>query len=214
VADRASSWRNLAEMDLEFARARRRAARRHARTPRARPNVPVWLRTTLLGAVLFGAIALIGRSGALNVSNAQQPKKAAVVVPAGCPVPTQFAAAFVTAARTEHLPLGLLVAVAGQESRFDPAARSGAGAQGLLQLMPETARELRLDPAVPASNVLAGARYLRRMLDRFHGDIDLALAAYNAGPTAVENAGGAPTFGTLTYVQNVKASWHAASACG
>ena len=209
-----SSWRTLAEMDLEFARARRRAARRHARMPRARPNVPMWLRTALLGTLLFGVIALLGRSGALNVSNAQQPKKATTAVPAGCPVPTQFAMAFVTAARTEQLPLGLLVAVARQESRFDPGARSGAGAQGLLQLMPATARELRLDPTVPASNVLAGARYLRRMLDRFDGDVDLALAAYNAGPTAVANAGGAPTFATLTYVQNVRASWREFAACG
>jgi soluble lytic murein transglycosylase len=52
------------------------------------------------------------------------------------------------------------------------------------------------------------------MLARFGGDLDLALAAYNAGPTAVERAGGAPTWGTLTYVQNVKASWQSLSACG
>ena len=214
MGDRPPSWRNLAEMDLAFARARRRAARRRARAPRPRPNVPMWLRTAALGALLFGAIALLGRSGALNVSSAQQPKKLVLAVPTGCPVPAQFASAFATAARNEHLPLGLLVAVARQESRFDPAARSGAGAQGLLQLMPSTARELELDPTVPESNVLAGARYLRRMLDRFHGDVDLALAAYNAGPTAVERAGGAPTFATLTYVQNVRASWRSFPACG
>jgi soluble lytic murein transglycosylase-like protein len=201
-------------MDLQFAQARRRAARRHARSPRPRPNAPIWVRTTLLGAGLFAAVALTGRSGALNVSNAQQPREAAAAAPAGCPVPSQFARAFVRAARTEGLSLGLLVAVAREESRFDPAARSEAGAQGLLQLMPSTARELRLDPAVPESNVLAGARYLRRMLDRFQGNVDLALAAYNAGPTAVADAGGAPTFGTLTYVENVKASWQALAVCG
>jgi soluble lytic murein transglycosylase-like protein len=214
VADRTSSWRTLAEMDLAFARARRRAARRHARTPRPRPNLPVWLRPALLGALLFATIALIGRPGALNVSNAQQPKGVRVAAPAGCPIPSQFAAAFVRAARTEHVPLGLLVAVAWQESRFDPAARSGAGAEGLLQLMPSTARELRLDPSLPEANVLAGARYLRRMLDRFHGDVELALAAYNAGPTAVAAAGGAPTFETLTYVENVEASRQSLAACG
>lgn len=214
MAEPATPWRTLSEMELEFARARRRAKRRHARTPRPRGNVPVWLRATLLGALLFGAIALIGRSGALNVSNAQQPKRQAAAVPAGCPVPAKFASAFVHAARSANLPLGLLVAVAHQESRFDPAARSGAGAQGLLQLMPSTARELRLDPTVPETNILAGARYLRRMLDRFNGNVDLALAAYNAGPTAVANAGGAPTFTTLAYVQNVKQSWSTYSACG
>jgi soluble lytic murein transglycosylase-like protein len=201
-------------MDVEFARARRRAARRHARAPRPQPNVPVWVRTALLGAALFGAVALTGPSGALNVSSAQQPNRATAAAPAGCPVPSQFAKAFVTAARDEGLSLGLLVAVSREESRFDQRARSGAGAQGLLQLMPSTARELRLDPAVPESNVLAGARYLRRMLNRFQGDVDLALAAYNAGPTAVANAGGAPTFGTLTYVENVKTSWQSLAACG
>jgi soluble lytic murein transglycosylase-like protein len=213
VADGASSWRTLAEMDLAFARARRRAARRHARAPRPRPNVPFWVRTALLGAGLFAAVALTGRSGALNVSNAQQPKRTPAAVPAGCPVPSQFAKAFAAAARAEGLSLGLLVAVAHEESRFDPAARSAVGAEGLLQLMPSTARELRLDPAVPESNVLAGARYLRSMLERFGGDVDLALAAYNAGPTAVAQAGGAPTFATLTYVENVKASWQDLTAC-
>jgi soluble lytic murein transglycosylase-like protein len=73
---------------------------------------------------------------------------------------------------------------------MDPEARSEAGAEGLLQLMPQTAREVQSAGASPALNVLAGARYLRQMLDRF-GTVDLALAAYNAGPTAVERAGGA-----------------------
>ena len=87
---------------------------------------------------------------------------------------------------------------------MNPRAHSGAGATGLLQLMPATARELQLDGNDPAANVLAGARYLRQMLDRF-GSIDLALAAYNAGPTAVERAGGAPTTATLRYVKNIEA---------
>ena len=85
-----------------------------------------------------------------------------------------------------------------------PNAQSGAGARGLLQLMPATARELSLAGDDPAMNVLAGARYLRQMLDRF-GSLDLALAAYNAGPTAVERAGSAPTVETLRYVKNVEA---------
>jgi soluble lytic murein transglycosylase-like protein len=87
---------------------------------------------------------------------------------------------------------------------MDPSAESHAGARGLLQLMPATARELRLDGDDPATNVLAGARYLAQMIDRF-GSLDLALAAYNAGPTAVTRAGAAPTVGTLRYVKNVKA---------
>jgi soluble lytic murein transglycosylase-like protein len=70
--------------------------------------------------------------------------------------------------------------------------------------MPATARELRLAADNPEANVLAGARYLRQMLDRF-GSVDLALAAYNAGPTAVARAGAAPTLETLSYVKNVEA---------
>ena len=102
------------------------------------------------------------------------------------------------------MPLSLLVATAYEESRMDPAALSGAGARGLLQLMPGTARALRLDGDDPATNVLAGARYLRELLNRF-ASVELALAAYNAGPTAVERAGGAPTVATLRYVKNVEA---------
>jgi len=95
---------------------------------------------------------------------------------------------------------------------MNPRARSGAGARGLLQLMPATARSLRLDGDDPAANVLAGAFYLRQLIDRF-GSVDLALAAYNAGPTAVEHAGAAPTLGTLRYVKNVEARAGALDAC-
>jgi soluble lytic murein transglycosylase-like protein len=95
---------------------------------------------------------------------------------------------------------------------MDPNAHSGAGATGLLQLMPATARELRLEGSDPATNVLAGARYLRQMIDRF-GSLDLALAAYNAGPSAVEKAGGAPTTATLRYVKNIEARAGLLAAC-
>ena len=95
---------------------------------------------------------------------------------------------------------------------MDPNARSHAGAEGLLQLMPETARELQLDISVPQTNVLAGARYLRKMLDRF-GNVELALAAYNAGPTAVAHAGGAPGAETITYVANVRERWDDLAGC-
>jgi soluble lytic murein transglycosylase-like protein len=86
---------------------------------------------------------------------------------------------------------------------MDPRAESGAGARGLLQLMPATAHELRLDGSDPATNVLAGARYLRQLLERF-GSLELALAAYNAGPSAVERSRGAPTIATLRYVKNIE----------
>jgi soluble lytic murein transglycosylase-like protein len=101
------------------------------------------------------------------------------------------------------VPASLLVATAYEESRMDAGALSGAGARGLLQLMPATAREVGLGGDGPAANVLAGARYLRGLLKRFD-DVELALAAYNAGPTAIEHAGHAP-LGSLRYAKNVEA---------
>lgn len=195
-------------MELSFGRSRRRAALRRERQPTPRPNVPRPLRVILLGLTLFAAAAVLGESGALDrPANASKPRARAE-----CPIPESYADAFRTAARDARVPLPLLVSVAYAESRMDVAALSGAGAQGLLQVMPETARELRLDPNVPEANILAGARYLRRMLDRF-GDPGLALAAYNAGPTAVERAGGAPTLGTLNYVANVRSTWRDLRGC-
>lgn len=129
-----------------------------------------------------------------------------------CPIPRQFRPAFVAAARDTGLPLALLVAIGEIESNFRADAVSEAGARGLLQLMPTTAAELQLDPDHPPSNVLAGARYLRLLLDRFQST-DLALAAYNAGPTAVDRAGGAPSAVTMTYVANVTARWRTLQGC-
>ena len=95
---------------------------------------------------------------------------------------------------------------------MNPNAHSGAGATGLLQLMPATARGLRLAADDPAANVLAGARYLRQMIERF-GSLELALSAYNAGPGAVEHAGGAPTTATLRYVKNIEARQGLLTGC-
>lgn len=96
-----------------------------------------------------------------------------------------------------RLPLSLLTAVARVESQFQPGATSSAGARGPLQVMPKVAAELELELDVerPTQNVLAGARYLRLQFDHFPSS-DLALAAYTAGPTAVANAGGAPSDAT------------------
>ena len=129
-----------------------------------------------------------------------------------CPIPLLWRPAFVHAAHETRLPLALLTAVARVESQFQPYARSKEGARGLLQVMPTTAKELELDADHPEQNVLAGARYLRLMFDRFPSS-DLALAAYNAGPTAVETAGGAPSDETLTYVADVTAIWRSLAGC-
>ena len=112
-----------------------------------------------------------------------------------------------------RLPPRLLQALVWQESRFNPMAISPAGAAGLAQLMPATARELGVtNRHDPAQNVDGGARYLRQMLDRF-GAIHLALAAYNAGPGAVSRAGGIPrNRETPGYVRSVIQRWMAYSA--
>lgn len=86
----------------------------------------------------------------------------------------------------------LIEALVWQESRWRENAISPAGARGLAQLMPGTARDLGVDPDDPYANLEGGVRYLRQQLDRFGGDIELALAAYNAGPQRVERTGGIP----------------------
>lgn len=108
------------------------------------------------------------------------------------------------AADATRLPVALIDAVIRTESGYRPAAVSRAGAQGLMQLMPGTARDLGLtDPLDPRENILAGSRYLRRLLDRF-GALSLALAAYNAGPARVERANGVPNLEqTRRYVATV-----------
>ncbi|WP_235913442.1 lytic transglycosylase domain-containing protein [Croceibacterium salegens] len=107
-----------------------------------------------------------------------------------------------------RLPPGLMQALVWAESRFNPMAISPAGAAGLAQLMPTTARELGVSNRHdPAQNIDGGARYLRQMLDRF-GQIHLALAAYNAGPGAVTRAGGIPrNRETPGYVRSVLQRW-------
>jgi soluble lytic murein transglycosylase-like protein len=129
-----------------------------------------------------------------------------------CPLPSRYRGAFELAARDTALPLPLLVAVARVESRVDQRARSSRGAQGIFQVLPSTARALGLDASSARTNVLAGARYLRQLLDRF-GSADLALAAYNAGPAAVSRAGGAPSGQTITYVANVTDAWRSLRGC-
>jgi soluble lytic murein transglycosylase-like protein len=129
-----------------------------------------------------------------------------------CPLPTKFRPAFERAAHDTGFQLSMLVAVAQVESSFKPDARSSADARGLLQVLPSTARSLKLSADDPSSNVLAGARYLRLLLDHY-SRTDLALAAYNAGPTAVDQAGGASWPETQTYVANVQQRWAALAGC-
>jgi hypothetical protein len=106
------------------------------------------------------------------------------------------------------LPPGLLDALVWTESRYNPLAISSAGAAGLGQLMPHTAKTLGVANRLePSTSILGAALYLRQMLDRF-GMVHLAVAAYNAGPRAVERAGGIPRNGeTPGYVREVLRNW-------
>jgi soluble lytic murein transglycosylase-like protein len=100
----------------------------------------------------------------------------------------------------------LLEAVVWQESRWNPRAVSPVGARGLAQLMPGTARQMGVNPHDPSANLEGGARYLRLQLDAFGGDIEKALAAYNAGPGRVQSAGGIPAIReTQLYVASILA---------
>jgi hypothetical protein len=117
---------------------------------------------------------------------------------------TKFDELFNEIARTYNLDPKLLQAIAKVESNYNPRAVSPKGALGVMQLIPSTARLVGVsDPFDPRENIQGGARYLRYLLDKF-GDLTLALAAYNAGPKAVEAYGGIPPYEeTQRYVHSV-----------
>ena len=129
-----------------------------------------------------------------------------------CPVPKTFRLAFEQASGKTGISFSLLVAVAQVESGFHPDAVSRAGARGLLQVLPSTARELNIDLGETRSDVLAGASYLNEMLHRYD-TVELALAAYNAGPAAVDRAAGIPSAETRHYVRRVLSQWHRIAGC-
>ena len=119
----------------------------------------------------------------------------------GAAVPAVYRAKVAELAARFDLSPALIEALVWQESRWQAGAVSPVGARGLAQLMPGTARELGVDPNDPFANLEGGARYLRAQLDRFGGDVEKALAAYNAGPGRVIKSGGVPRIReTQTYV--------------
>jgi soluble lytic murein transglycosylase-like protein len=120
-------------------------------------------------------------------------------------LPVRYQSMIVAAAREHQVSPSLIAAVAAAESGFDARAVSPKGARGLMQLMPETARRFQVSNRFsPEQSVRGGAAYLRWLSDRFAGDLERVLAAYNAGEQAVERAGGIPPFAeTQAYVPRV-----------
>lgn len=123
--------------------------------------------------------------------------------------PAQIDALVTNNATAFNVDPNLVKAIIANESGFNANATSGVGAQGLMQLMPGTASGLGVTNAYdPAQNVYGGTKYIKGLLDKFGGNMRLAVAAYNAGPGAVEKYNGVPPYAeTQNYVQNVLASY-------
>ncbi len=144
-------------------------------------------------------------SFASMVSDAMnQPSSAPATVP-----PAQLESLVGTSASAYGVDPALVKAIIANESDFNPKATSRTGAQGLMQLEPGTAAGLGVTDAYdPAQNISGGTRYIKGLLDRFHGDLRLAVAAYNAGPGAVMKYNGVPPYAeTQAYVSNVLDSY-------
>lgn len=126
-------------------------------------------------------------------------------------VPEYLSALIYEASEKHGVDPRLVAAVAHRESRFNPFATSPVGAQGVMQLMPSTARYLGVSDSYDArENVFAGTRYLKTLLDTFDGDLNLTLAAYNAGPGAVRKYRGIPPYReTRAYVAAVRNTYEA-----
>jgi soluble lytic murein transglycosylase-like protein len=124
------------------------------------------------------------------------------------PAGTPYAAEITAAANANGLDPALLAGLIKQESGFNPTAGSPAGARGLTQLMPGTAAGLGVTNVLdPVQSINGGAKYLKQQLDAFGGDVAKALAAYNAGPGAVQRFGGIPPYAeTQNYVRAVQAN--------
>lgn len=150
-----------------------------------------------------------GPHGRVVISNETPVQRSRRLAPRMVSVPNETLLELVALEALRHeLDPVLVRAVMQTESGYNVRALSHRGAQGLMQLMPATARELAVeDPYDPAQNIRGGVRYLRRMLDHF-GRVELALAAYNAGPGAVERHRGIPPYAeTIEYVDRVIALW-------
>jgi soluble lytic murein transglycosylase-like protein len=144
------------------------------------------------------------------VATVAAPELSAMALPPRTPTPLELADA---AADRYGLPRELVRSVMAAESGFQPLAISPKGAIGLMQLMPGTAQVLGADPHDPAQNVDAGTRYLRDLLEKYNYGLRHALAAYNAGPVAVDRYNGVPPYReTINYISRIEKKLRAAEA--
>ncbi len=142
-----------------------------------------------------------GRSDAFGLKMDNEPKPPEGKTQSGQKI---YDSMIIEAARENGVDEHLIQSVIKAESGFDPAARSPKGAMGLMQLMPETAKELGVkDPYDPRQNIMGGARYLKRLLDRYDGHVDSALAAYNWGMGNLERSPNRLPDETVTYISRV-----------
>lgn len=161
----------------------------------------VWVAGGTIAAASFSATPAADAAGIAPNSSTHL---AAITDVADTAGPAQWRGRVAELATKYDISPALLEALVWQESRWHTGAVSPVGARGLAQLMPGTARQLGVNPHDPSANLEGGARYLRAQLDTFDGDIEKALAAYNAGPGRVLRAGGIPRIReTQNYVSAI-----------
>jgi soluble lytic murein transglycosylase len=167
--------------------------------------------------LLFGASAAIAdiyksvdENGVIHFTNAPQGDSYRKVISASSGQSDgNFDPIIQQKSRKYNVEPSIIRALISAESNWDVHAISDKGAIGLMQLMPATAEDMEIkNPFDPEQNIEGGTRYLRMLLDRFNGSMELAVAAYNAGPAAVERSGGIPSFSeTRKFVRNVISSY-------
>lgn len=163
------------------------------------------MRNRIIAAV-FGTLLL---TSPVFAGNSKPAQLAVSAFPA--PVPQYLATIINSASQKYGVDPNLIAAMAFRESAFKSTAVSSRGAQGIMQLMPRTAKALGVKDAFDAQeSVFGGTKYMKSLLDRFNGNVDLALAAYNAGPELVAKAGPAATQEAVAYVAAIKSYYEMA----
>lgn len=143
---------------------------------------------------------------AASANRPQSPVKALAMNSFPAPLPAYLAEIIKDASKEYGVDPNLIAAMAYKESRFRPTAVSSRGAQGIMQLMPRTAKYLGITDSFDVrQNIFGGTKYMKKMLDRFNGDIEMSLAAYNAGPERVAKEGPRATNEAIDYVAAIKA---------